>query len=141
MKGIEHKIIGVIIFILFYYFKLFPEIINNFLSNYFNLAIGFIICIIFSGGRINSKSLINFGLSPDNDFHKKQKRSIIFHSALFPALAIILIPNAFIYLISFFYSLHILVDLLNPLSFEGKRHTYFLIFISVILFFVMIYTY
>ncbi|MFA5333846.1 MAG: hypothetical protein WC376_05120 [Candidatus Nanoarchaeia archaeon] len=140
MKGIEHKIIGAIVFALFYYFKLFPLIVNDFLSNYFNLAIGFIICIIFSGGRIKSKSLLNFGLSPDNDFHKKRQRSMIFHSVLFPALAVIVFPTALVYLPAFFYSLHILVDLFNPLSFEGRRHTYFLIFVSTILFFVLMYS-
>lgn len=141
MKGIEHKIIGAIVFVLFYYFKLFPNIINNFLINPINIVIGFIMCIVFSGGRIKSKSLLNFGLSPDNDYHKKKQRNMIFHSALFPALAVILIPNPWIYLPAFFYSLHTLVDLLNPLSFEGKRHSYFLIFVSTILFFVMIYFY
>ncbi|MFA5303800.1 MAG: hypothetical protein WC393_04675 [Candidatus Nanoarchaeia archaeon] len=140
MKGIEHKIIGILAFFLLYYFKLFPEIINDFLDNYINIAVGFIICILFSGGRIKSKSLLNFGLSPDNDFHKKKQRSMIFHSTLFPALAVILFPNALVYLPAFFYSLHILVDLLNPLSFEGKRHVYFLIFVSTILFFVLMYS-
>ncbi|MDD4353467.1 MAG: hypothetical protein PHN56_03350 [Candidatus Nanoarchaeia archaeon] len=139
MKGIEHKIIGGIVFIVFYYFKLFPSIVNELLSNYLNIIIGLIIAIIFSGGRIKTKSFINFGLSPDNDFHKKKQRSIIFHSTLFPVLAIIALPYSWIYLTAFFYSLHILIDLLNPLSFEGKRHTYFLLFTSTILFFVMIY--
>jgi hypothetical protein len=139
MKGFGHKIIGAMVFALFYYFKWFPQIINLYLANYFNAIIGLVICIIFSGGRINAKSLINFGFSPDNDFHKKKQRSMIFHSALFPALAVILFRHPLVYLPAFFYSLHIVVDLLNPMSFEGKRYSYFLLFISAILFFVMIY--
>jgi hypothetical protein len=139
MKGFGHRIIGAIVFASFYYFRLFPQIISQYLSNYFNIAAGFIICILFSGGRINAKSIANFGLSPDNDFHKKKQRSMIFHSALFPVLAVILFMHPLVYLSAFFYSLHILADLLNPLSFEGKRYSYFLLFVSVILFFVMIY--
>ncbi|MDD2678946.1 MAG: hypothetical protein PHT91_02305 [Candidatus Nanoarchaeia archaeon] len=140
MKGMAHKILGAMIFIIFYYFNLFPGIINDFLKAPLAAIAGFFIAIIFSGGRINSKKLIDFGLSPDNDFHKKMKRSMIFHSPLFPLLAIIFFPHPIIFIASFFYSFHILIDLLNPLSFEGKRHEYFLIFVSVILFFVMIYS-
>lgn len=139
MKGWQHRIIGVIAFIFLYYFKLFPNIINNFLSNNFNLFIGLLLCILSSAGKIRPKKWKDFGLSPDNDSHKKMKRSIIYHSPLFPAFGIIFFPNSIIFIMAFFYSLHILVDLFNPLSFEGKRHTYFLVFVSTILFFVMIY--
>jgi hypothetical protein len=139
MKGWQHRIIGILAFAFLYYFKLFPNIINQFLSNYFNILLGFFVCLLFSAGKIRPKKWIHFGLSPDNDSHKKMKRSMIYHSTLFPAFGIICFPNAIIYLAAFFYSMHVLVDLLNPLSFEGKRHTYFLIFVSTMLFFVMIY--
>jgi len=139
MKGLKHKFLGGIIFFSFYYFKLFPAIINDFMNNYFALGLGFFVAIIFSGGRVKSKSFIHFGLSPDNDFHKKKQRSMILHSTLLPVLAVIFFKNPLIYLSAFFYSMHILIDLLNPLSFEGKRYSYFLIFCSTILFFVMIY--
>ena len=139
MKGLTHKIIGLVVFIIFYYFKLFPVIVNNYLTNIPNIIFGLITAWIFSGGRIDSKNLINFGLSADNDYHKKMKRDWLFHSAVIPTLAVILITNPIILLASFFYTTHVAADLLNTHSWDGNKTTYIGVFITVILFYLIIY--
>jgi len=140
MNGKWHKIVGIIIFFIFYYFKMFPSIVNDFLLSIINLFVALLIAYLFSGGRIISSSFWTFGLSPDNDFHKKMQRSWFFHSCTMPVLLIVLFPHPIIYLISFFYSLHIAIDLFNPRSWEGNKFTYIWVFLTTILFFVAMYS-
>ncbi len=62
MKGKTHKLIGLITFIVFYYFRLFPQIINDYLTSFVNTIIAIIIFYLFSGGRIDSKNLLSWGI-------------------------------------------------------------------------------
>ncbi|MBN1923445.1 MAG: hypothetical protein JW791_01640 [Nanoarchaeota archaeon] len=140
MKGSSHKILGLLIFIFFFYFKLFPAVINEYLNSLVPVIIGFIIAFLFSGGRTDSKKMLGFGLSPDNDYHKKMKRDWLIHSAILPTLVVILLPNPILLLASFFYTTHIAFDLLNTHSWDGNKTTYIGVFITVILFYLVIYS-
>lgn len=140
MKGNAHKIFGLLIFTVFYFFNLFPAIINNFLSNFFNIFVSLLLVLVFSGGRFNSKSLWNFGLSPDIDFHPKMKRDWLMHSGIIPTLFVIVFPHPLILIASFFYALHVAVDLLNTRSWEGNQYTYVAVFLTVVLYYILVYS-
>lgn len=141
MNGKNHKLIALIIFAVFYFFNLFPTIINNYLNqSWINIMIGIIIAYLFSGGRITNKSWLTWGLSSDNDFHKKMKRDWLLHSGILPTILVLLIQQPITYLIGFFYASHVAVDLLNTRSWEGTKYTYIAVFLTTVLFYGLIYS-
>lgn len=141
MNYLIHKIFSTGIFFVFYYFNLFPATINNYIHNSpINFIIGLLIAFFFSGGRISGKTLGSFGFSPDNDYHKKQKRDWITHSGIVPTIVVLLVPHPVTYLAGFFYASHTALDLLNTRSWEGTQYTYIAIFLTTILFYGLIYS-
>ncbi len=135
-----HRIVAIVLFVLLYYLNGFPEKIGLFLQESLsNLIAGLIIAYLFSGGRVDAKKIYNFGLSPDNDFHKKMERDWLIHSSILPTIAILLFPHPIVILSSFFYSIHVAVDLLNIHSWKGTKYTYIAVFLTTILFFFLVY--
>ncbi len=140
MNRKEHRIIALLLFVVLYALEAFPPKIELFLSqSVSNLIAGVIIAYLFSGGRIDAKKLYNFGLSPDNDFHKKMERDWLIHSTIIPTIISILYPSPIILIASFFYSVHIAIDLINIHSWRGSKYTYIAVFLTTIMFFFMIY--
>lgn len=140
MKGRVHKLIGFVTFFTFYFFNLLPNSVNEYLNNILRLFTALLLVYLFSGGRVRSYSFWNFGLSPDNDYHKRMKRNWLIHSAIIPTLLVILFPHPLIIISGFFYTSHVAVDLLNTRSWEGGQYTYIAVFLTVVLFYVMVYS-
>ena len=140
MNGRMHKLLGVILFLIFYYLKLFPAIVNDYLLNPWGLIFAFIIVFFISGGRLKSRSFWDFGLSPDNDYHKKMQRDWLMHSAIIPTILFVLLSHPLIGILGFFYTFHVALDLLNTHSWDGNKYTYIAVFITVILFYVLFYS-
>ncbi|VVB75373.1 Uncharacterised protein [Candidatus Tiddalikarchaeum anstoanum] len=141
MNALVHKSISLAVFGVFYCFNMFPKIINSFLhESVFNVIIGLMLAFTFSGGRFNSGNPLLFGLSPDNDFHKKMERDWLFHSAVLPTIAVIIAPYPIIYLSAFFYTSHVAVDLLNTRSWQGTQYTYIAVFLTTVLFYTLVYS-
>ena len=141
MNSLVHKITSTIVFGLLYYYNLFPAIVNDYLhNNIINLLIGLLIAFFFSGGRISNKSLLSFGLSADNDYHKKMKRDWLMHSGVIPTIVVLLIPHPVTYLAGFFYASHVALDLLNTRSWDGTQYTYIAVFLTTVLFYGLVYS-
>ncbi len=140
MKGVNHKIFGIIIFITLFSLNILPVRISSFLQQgWINIIMCLVIVFLFTGGRITNKKWYSFGLSPDNDFHKKGERSWLIHSPIIPMILILVFNNPLILIACFAYSMHLLLDLFNPRSWEGSKYTYVIIFFSTTLFFVIMY--
>jgi hypothetical protein len=133
MKGTTHKILGIIVFVFLYVLGVLPKIMQE-----YNIIISIVLVFLFSGGRVTSKKWYNWGLSPDNDHHQKAKRDWLLHSPILPLIAIILFKNPLVWTSSFAYTLHVFFDLFNPRSW-GNKYTYFTVFLTTILFFVVIF--
>jgi hypothetical protein len=139
MKGASHKVLGFILFSILYFFNLFPASINDYLNSTTNIFIALILVFLFSGGRFSGKSLWGFGLSPDIDYHKRMKRDWLFHSGIIPTILVILIPLPLVLIACFFYTAHVALDLLNIRSWEGNKYTYIAVYLTVILFYAVLY--
>lgn len=140
MKGPTHKILGFLLFLFLYYFKLFPPPINDYLINYVNIITSIVIVFLFSGGRLTGRTFWGWGLSPDTDFHKKMQRDWLLHSGIIPTISILVIPHPIVLVAGFFYNSHVFLDLFNTHSWEGNKYTYVAVFITVILFYVLVYS-
>jgi len=140
MKGMAHKILGMLIFIILLFLGLLPGRIQEYTrAGFFNIILCTGAVFLFSGGRMANKKWFEFGLSPDNDYHEKAKRSWLFHSTLFPIIGVLFSAQPLILVSCFSYAFHVFLDLLNPRSWDGSRYTYFFVFLSTVLFFVILY--
>ncbi len=68
------------------------------------------------------------------------KRDWLMHSAIIPTIIATILPNPILLLAGFSYTLHVATDLLNTHSWEGNKYTYIAVFITVILYYLVIYS-
>ena len=139
MNAVHHKIIGLLVFFILFLTKLLPDSMLLFMNSFARIILSLFLVSLFTGGRITNKNWFSFGLSPDNDYHKKMKRTWFFHSPLLPLIAVLLFSHPLVLISSFGYALHVFLDLFNNRSWKGSKNTYFAVFFSTILFFVVLY--